>query len=179
MFSYRNVLVIDSNKPFSDCFKPIDHLCHTITQRMVNTMIIIYTILSIVQGILNGIYCYLRDDSIDPHCLYAPFKFRWVGMMKWKTASMISFEFISSSPWDQNTLIGRCGTIIFCAIQATIFTYVTTTFLSFFISISLQFDALRLYMKYLIDELDYIIDVRGNKEKSLQSIICLHIAIRE
>lgn len=72
---YQNVLVIDRKKKFSDCFKPIDHLCHKITHRMVYTMLIIYTILSIVQGISNGIYCYVRDDRIDPYCLYAPYKF--------------------------------------------------------------------------------------------------------
>lgn len=42
---------------------------------MVNSLLISYMMLSIVQGILNGAYCYFRDDGIDPQCLYAPYKF--------------------------------------------------------------------------------------------------------
>lgn len=68
----------------------------------------------------------------------------------------------------------------FCAVQAVIYTYVTTTFLSFFVSTSLQFDAIRIYMKGLIKELDDAIVNRVNGfEMMLRDIVRTHVAMKE
>lgn len=67
--------VIDYSKSYSKCFEPVDRLCHNITQLMVTKMLLPYAILSAVQGILNAVYCYYRDDGIDPQCLYIAFTF--------------------------------------------------------------------------------------------------------
>lgn len=99
---------------------------------------------------------------------------------------VLSFDLYvpSRSPWDQDTLIGRCGTIVFYALQATIFTYVTASFSSFFISTNLQFDAFRLYMKGLIDELENIYEEQntlkeGDIQSMLRDIVRFHVVVKE
>lgn len=85
-------------------------------------------------------------------------------------------------PWDHNSLTGRSGTIVFCAIQAIIFTYVTFSFVSFFISIILQLNAFRIYLKGLIDELNNAIDDHNaphDFQLILRNIVRFHVVVKE
>lgn len=77
-------------------------------------------------------------------------------------------------------------TAIYCAVAVTIFSYVTGVFMTFFITISLQFDAFRIYMRSLIAELDDAIkrhrtDVDDDKEikTMLEHIVCFHVAAKK
>lgn len=73
--------VIDCKKSCAKHFRRVDDVCHKLTRILVQGVVTVYIILSIVQGILNLLYCYYRNDNfdgIDPECLYVPYKFEYV-----------------------------------------------------------------------------------------------------
>lgn len=68
--------------------------------------------------------------------------------------------------------------------NVTIYTYVNGIFMTFFITTSQQFDAFRIYLKGLIDELDDAIAIkqRCTNNDAIQSmfqhIVCFHVATK-
>lgn len=72
---YYFLKVIDYKHGFSTHFVNVDNFCYKLTKLMVQTILIVYAIISIVQAILNVLYCYYRDNDIDPQCLFMPYKF--------------------------------------------------------------------------------------------------------
>lgn len=183
---------MDSKKKCSHHFDDVDRFCDTITIQMLKIMIIVSTVTSIVPSICSPIYCYFRDDHhIDPKCWYAPYKQTCVQILclsffDFKILFHIFFllSFESSAPWNQNTLIGKSISILICAMNVTIYTYVNGIFMTFFITTSQQFDAFRIYLKGLIDELDDAIAIkqRCTNNDAIQSmfqhIACFHVATK-
>lgn len=77
-FFMVSLKVIDYDKSYAKHFAGVDSLCTKITKLTVQVFVAIYIVLSIVQGILNVLYCYHRNDGfdgIDPQCLYTPYRF--------------------------------------------------------------------------------------------------------
>lgn len=90
--------------------------------------------------------------------------------------------------------MGKSASVTYCVLAVTIYTYVVAVFMVFFITTSLQFDANRVYMKGLIDELDDSIEQPCtaataaavdhdeddvNLKTMLQHIVCFHVSGRE
>lgn len=187
---------MDFKKECSKHFEHVNHFCDTLTLQMLKFMIAASTITSIVPSICSPIYCYLRDEyHIDPECLYAPYKQTYEQIqlqIRYETCVYaVLFKYFlyfstieSSALWNENTLLGKSWSIVYCAMAVTIYTYVTAVFMTFFITSSLQFDAFRNYWKGLIDEFDKAIAQRLTDDDDdiktmFQHIVCFHVAVKE
>lgn len=96
--------------------------------------------------------------------------------------SIMCNQFFSTPFVNQDELNGRMVAIWFCLPQACLYTFVTFSFVSFFITTSLQFGAFRIYMKGLVGDLNaMIVDGNGTREipKMLCEVVRFHVAAKE
>lgn len=68
MINYKKVEVKNE-------FEHVDVVCYKLTKHMVHTFLIAYMCASSAQSISNALYCYYRDDGINPECLFVSYKF--------------------------------------------------------------------------------------------------------
>lgn len=83
--------------------------------------------------------------------------------------------FISSLPWDQETVFGWIGLLIFVMLGSTTYFYLNSLFVLLFSSICNFHKAFKMNAKHLLERLDVLTDVKPNtpaNRKQIPLVLC-------
>lgn len=130
-----------------------------------------------VIAFVNVVYCFLKHGCVSTNHLYYPARYVYVHRSFvilnkiYHNGSVLIF----SLPWDQETVCGWIGLLIFVMLGSTTYFYLNSLFVLLFSSICNFHKAFKMNTKHLLEKLDDLTDRRPitpANRKEIPLILC-------
>ena len=127
---------------------------------------------STLIGILSVVYCYLKYGYVRTDHLYYPAKFVYVSRwtLKRLTGVIMKVFFFSRLPWNQQTVSGYFGYLVFIMLGTATYYFVNTLFMLLFSSICDFHKAFKMNTKHLLNKLDELTSIEPIPSANLREI---------
>ena len=155
----------------------VNRMNGSITEFSLKYSPIIFPVYIAMIALVNVVYCFLKYGYISSDHLYYPARYVYVHrnvVILYKIYNNGSV-FISSLPWNQETVFGWIGLLIFVMLGSVTYFYLNSLFLLLFSSICNFHKAFKMNTKHLLEKLDVLTDVRPStpaNRKEIPLILC-------